>query len=167
MIKKLIFLAAMLNVLVLFTPACNTDQCKDVDCGLYGTCFEGVCSCELGYEQDAEGKCTIEEREKFLGTYNTTETCGGPSSSYSNTVTSSGSDVRSIVISNFGDSGVNAIADVDGSNVTVRSFNVTINNVTTAVSGAGSLNGNTITINYQGSQGGSVAFTCTKTMTKI
>jgi len=29
--------------------SCDTDACKDVDCGLYGTCLEGDCVCDAGF----------------------------------------------------------------------------------------------------------------------
>ena len=45
--------------------ACS-DPCDDVDCGVNGTCVEGTCDCDEGYEGTF---CETETRAKFLGTY--------------------------------------------------------------------------------------------------
>lgn len=46
--------------------SCDTDACKDVDCGVNGTCLEGDCICDDGYEGT---NCETESRIKFQGTY--------------------------------------------------------------------------------------------------
>ena len=61
----------MKNLIYLFLGAllvisCNTDPCKDVVCGTYGACSEGVCICDTGYEQDADDQCNTEVRAKFI-----------------------------------------------------------------------------------------------------
>lgn len=67
MSKKLFLLAALFGAFTLFTTSCvETDPCKDVDCGPNGTCFEGTCECNDGFEGDA---CDIEWATKFLGSY--------------------------------------------------------------------------------------------------
>ena len=55
--------------------SCDTDACKDVDCGLNGTCVEGDCECDLGYSGVA---CATENRAAFVGTVNLSGTvaCG-------------------------------------------------------------------------------------------
>lgn len=62
--KKLLYYFTI--VLFLGMAACN--PCKNVDCG-NGTCDDGDCTCTAGYEKDAAGKCSIEERTKFLGNW--------------------------------------------------------------------------------------------------
>jgi len=47
---------------ILFLTNCS-DPCKDVNCGT-GTCDDGTCLCETGFEGL---NCEIESREKFLG----------------------------------------------------------------------------------------------------
>ena len=59
---------------LIFVNACETDQCKDVDCGANGVCFEGNCICDPGY---GGADCDIVLREPFIGTYTVTEDCGG------------------------------------------------------------------------------------------
>lgn len=172
MSKKLILLPALLvGAFLMFIPACTDENlCKDVDCGTYGTCFDGDCVCDDGYEIGTSGKCDTEQRAKFLGTYNSSETCTPPSTgSYSNTITASGSDVTKVVISNFGDSGLNATATIDGYDVTVEPQTFTIGGTTFEITGDGQLNsaGTTITLNYEARTGGAVAFNCTITMNKI
>lgn len=67
MSKKLVYFFALLGSMVFFAPACgDTDPCKDVDCGVNGTCFEGVCVCNVGYEGAG---CADEWATKFLGSY--------------------------------------------------------------------------------------------------
>ena len=162
--KKLFLMPALLlGALLMFAPGCGEeDACKDVSCGS-GVCIDGSCDCDTGYELGASGKCDTEMRTKFLGTYNTTETCS-PSSTgtYSNTVTTSGSSVDKIIISNFGDSGVNATATVNGTSLTVDPLTLG----TLSVTGSGSVSGTVITITYTAKENGATVFTCTKTMVK-
>ena len=43
-----------------------SDPCDDVDCGANGTCVEGTCNCDPGYEGLS---CETEIRAKYIGTY--------------------------------------------------------------------------------------------------
>lgn len=61
-------------MLLINFSACQ-DPCKDNLCGGNGTCQEGVCLCNNGYELDKEGACTVISRNQFLGSFNATETC--------------------------------------------------------------------------------------------
>ncbi|MCB0527273.1 MAG: hypothetical protein KDC61_16905 [Saprospiraceae bacterium] len=162
MSKKLFLLPALLlGAFMMFTPACSDeDLCKDVDCGANGTCFDGDCVCDVGYEIGASGLCDTESRVKFYGNYNVTETCDTGNGSYASAI-SAGTSIDEINISNFGDSGFNVTAKVDGDEFSVSGVNLP-NGVT--VSATGSISGNTITLSYSGS--GAVSFTCTATMTK-
>ena len=76
MSKKLFFLPILFGALALFMTSCgDTDPCKDVDCGANGTCFEGDCVCDVGYEQDAAGMCSVRTVDKFAHTYTADEDC--------------------------------------------------------------------------------------------
>jgi hypothetical protein len=101
MIKKLLF-PALVGLAMAFT-SCQSDPCKDLDgkCGT-GTCFEGSCVCDEGYEPDASGICNAQWADKFAGSYTGTDVC--PSGTFTlNTpavITATAAD--KISISNFG-----------------------------------------------------------------
>jgi hypothetical protein len=68
MIKKLLF-PALVGAMTMFA-ACESDPCADLEgkCGS-GSCFEGTCVCDQGYEADAAGVCNVEWSAKFVGEY--------------------------------------------------------------------------------------------------
>jgi hypothetical protein len=74
MIKKLLF-PALVGAMTMFA-SCEADPCKDLDgkCGT-GTCFEGACVCDEGYEADASGVCNVTWPTKFLGDYLGSDNC--------------------------------------------------------------------------------------------
>ncbi len=98
------FLGMIVLTLGMFTfQSCDTDACKDVDCGATGTCFEGVCICDAGYETDASGACTVLTRAQFIGNYSVTETCVGVADPYTYTTEIlAGSSADRILIRNLG-----------------------------------------------------------------
>ncbi len=68
MIKKLLF-PALVGAMTMFA-ACESDPCADLEgkCG-NGSCFEGTCVCDQGYESDASNACNVEWSAKFVGEY--------------------------------------------------------------------------------------------------
>lgn len=138
--------------------SCDTDACADVDCGEYGTCLEGDCVCDAGYEGV---NCDTQERAEFIGTYNVNESCTSGSYTYSITVTESSTGVAAIIITNFGDYGVNVAGTVNGNNVTIASQ--TLGGGT--FSGSGQISGNILTLTYNVTAGTSTD-DCTMTCTK-
>lgn len=69
-------LLTVFSFLILALVSCNTDSCKDVDCGVNGTCEEGICACDSFYEGE---NCEIESRDKYLGTWTGEAVCdNGP-----------------------------------------------------------------------------------------
>ena len=97
--------------------ACN-DDCKDIVCGEFGTCNEGICDCLPNYEKDDEGLCSVLERAKFTGNYNVTSNC----SSAFNSSISNGTELNEIIYANFL-GGVNSqlrlVGVVSGNTVTI------------------------------------------------
>ncbi|MEO0469707.1 MAG: hypothetical protein AAF206_08815 [Bacteroidota bacterium] len=62
--------------LVCLLTACNSDGCKDVNCGLQGTCVDGDCECQAGFEIDEFGGCGQRTAEKLAGNYRVTSSTG-------------------------------------------------------------------------------------------
>lgn len=143
MSKKLFLLPALLfAAMVMFAPACgDSDPCKDVDCGANGTCFEGACVCNEGFDQDVNGQCTVEWTAKFLGDYSAGSSCF--TGSYSGSITRV--DAMTIKINEFGGyTGPNFI------NATVTSSNAVSVNMTDAanrkITGSGTIAGKVLTL---------------------
>jgi hypothetical protein len=100
MSKKLFLLPMLLGALLMFAPGCG-DKCEKKDCG-NGTCLDGTCDCEAGYEYDADGSCKVEARAKILGELSTTEQCSTDPNPQPYTITiSAGSTVTDVLIYNF------------------------------------------------------------------
>lgn len=133
--------------------SCDTDACKDVDCGMYGECVEGDCVCDAGFEGT---NCETESRADFLGSYLANESeCGLVD--YNATIAASGQGADKIAITGFGGfqcngSDIVVIATVSGDDVTVESNQSYCGGDLVINSGTGSINGSgtvvTITYNY-------------------
>lgn len=89
------------------------DKCKDVNCGVNGSCdaITGGCNCTDGYQNTGANNtpCDVEVRAKFVNNaanYQGAENCG-TAYTYTQPVTilNSGTNPRSITINNFGDYG--------------------------------------------------------------
>lgn len=140
--------------------SCDTDPCKDVDCGVYGDCVEGDCVCDDGYEGAA---CATVQRDKFIATYNVNESCSSGNFTYSITVTTSSTGISSIIITNFGDYTVNVTGTVNENGTSITIPNQTVGGGT--FSGSGQISGDILTITYTVTAGSSTD-TCTMTCTK-
>ena len=140
--------------------SCDTDACKDVDCGLYGTCVDGDCECDAGYEG---ASCATASREKFIGSYNVSESCTSGNFTYAISITTSSTGAANVIITNFG--GFTTPINVNG---TVSGTSLTIPNQTVGggtFSGSGQIAGNILTITYNATAGSSTD-ACTMTCTK-
>lgn len=62
-------LAALFSIGALMILFSCANECKKLDCGANGSCMpeEEACVCNIGYEKDADGKCTVISGDKFLG----------------------------------------------------------------------------------------------------
>ena len=100
--------------------ACNEDACKDVVCGDFGTCNEGVCLCETYYEKDADGLCSVLERAKFLGSFVYSEDCQGSTATNTSTVVAHTELSQVKFVNLWGGSIVNGlVGDIAGNEVTI------------------------------------------------
>ena len=123
--------------------SCETDACKDVECGANGTCVDGDCVCETGYEGLS---CQTEERAKFVATYVGTIGIACPGSGSDNltnqTITvGNSSNVNKVTINIAGS--FTLTATVSGTSMTIDNSSQDGLNY----SGNGSVNGNVLTIN--------------------
>jgi hypothetical protein len=100
-----------------FIMSCDTDPCNDVPCGDFGTCNEGSCECELGYELDGDNLCNQLIREKFLGTWVVADVCDNTGTSSFSVVSASNAEVTKFNVTNFWGTFNNfVVADIEGSN---------------------------------------------------
>lgn len=97
--KNRFHLLALFGALIALTPACNTDPCKDVNCGANGTCLDGSCVCDAGYEGVS---CETEWATKFEGSYLGKDVCGSTTYNLSKPAIVSKRSATQVRISNFG-----------------------------------------------------------------
>lgn len=92
----------LLSTLGLFAAvtfnACKKDKCKHVSCAYSGTCKDGKCACQIGYEGE---HCETITRDKFKGIYDVNEdgTITGPAQ-YAISI-ESGDKIDRVFIKNF------------------------------------------------------------------
>jgi len=67
-----------LLMILLALGSCRPDRCKNVPCE-FGTCVEGNCICQSGYEGE---DCSERQISKFEGYFQVSETCTAGSDSY-------------------------------------------------------------------------------------
>ncbi len=167
MSKKLfLFPALLLGAMLMFAPACGeSDPCKDVDCGVNGTCFEGGCVCNEGFEGSA---CADEWATKFLGTYTGSDNCGGALTKPVAVTRLSGTSIR---VSNFG--GFDSYLDVNIKKATAGADTADLIEFTNATdpsgrkfTGTGTLSGNSLSVNYTVTYSDGTSETCNFTVVK-
>lgn len=162
--KNLIKLCLLLCTI--FAMSCNTDPCKDVVCGDEGTCVDGTCDCNFGYEKDADNLCNTPWAMKFVGSnLSATDSCYGGSQNvgvyvYATNITMT--DATTLSSTNLFGYGSSNVIDVD----VTSSNEVSINYTDVAgriFSGSGMKSGNTLTMDVVVQFPGGGADTC-KTM---
>ncbi|MCS6929988.1 MAG: calcium-binding EGF-like domain-containing protein [Saprospiraceae bacterium] len=97
--KNRFYLLVLLGVLLAFAPSCNTDPCKDVNCSNNGTCLDGECVCDTGYEGKS---CETEWAVKFEGSYLGFDKCGNTTYNLSKPAVISKRSATVVRITNFG-----------------------------------------------------------------
>lgn len=153
MSKKLFILPLFLfGAFLLTTTTSCGDKCADKDCG-NGTCLDGTCECETGYEVDDKGICNTEVRTKFIGSYTVSENCSnsGQAAPYFVGITA-GSGISDVNLTGFygpvATGGfVGAVkATVDGTSINIA--RQAPDNDDFFVVGSGSISGTVITMTY-------------------
>jgi hypothetical protein len=139
-----------------------TDPCKDVVCGTSGTCTEGICICDTGYEQDSIGACNIEWSAKFLGAnMATADTCYGDNGSFSVSYATTITRTSEVAISstNLGAFGSTNVVPMD----VTSSTNVSLNHTDIGgriFSGSGSIANNVLSLDYTVTYSDNTVDTC-------
>jgi hypothetical protein len=121
--------------------SCDTDACKDVECGTYGNCIEGDCECDANYTGT---NCATLLRADYIGSGNVDETCDSSTDTYALTITA-GTAITDVVINNIYGLDLNTTGTVDTEgNLTIPSQ--TFGSGT--ISGTGSLTNDILTISF-------------------
>lgn len=140
-----------------------------VICGPNSNLVNDSCVCDLGYEVDLAGLCTVETRTKFLGNYTITEQCAlSQLSSYEISIVA-GSSLNEVKINNFWGIFINpVIASITGNNISFAAQEPDQDDF--VVEGSGSIdtsqtpNVMTITYTITNLNGGPITEVCTNSM---
>lgn len=152
---KLFQILGVVAVATIGMTSCEVDPCNDVTCDNGGTCVDGDCVCATGYEGT---DCSTLVRAKFIGNYNTNETCDSGADSYAVSVTAGSSDTE-VEISNLYAAGLFTTGTVNA-NGSITIANQVFGNGT--ISGTITENGGVLTITYTVAVAGQ-SDTCTMT----
>jgi len=98
---KLIVSAAIITLCVLAGfHSCKKDKCRSLLCYNSGTCYEGTCTCGIGYEG---ATCQITSRNKFIGNWSATEqlTTGEVTHQYAVSISEGNEGINSVIITNL------------------------------------------------------------------
>lgn len=154
--KNRFFLLALLGVLMAFAPACNTDPCKDVNCGANGTCVDGSCFCDDGYEG---ASCETEWAEKFVGSYLGRDICKSGTYNLTKPAVVSKRNAKEVRMSNFG--GFDSFLDMDVTKSDELSFTNKTDPAGRRFTGTAKLSNNRLTGNYIVTYSDNTRDTCT------
>ena len=122
---------------------------QNIDCG-FGDCDAGMCNCQEGYAQDANGSCTVEWSAKFLGSnLSVQDSCYGQNGNFdlSYNMSIERIDEKKINTTNLGGFGATNSVQID----VVAENDLVINFADIAgreFSGTGTINNDIITIDY-------------------
>lgn len=161
------FINLCLLVSALLLASCESNPCKDVVCGTSGTCAEGTCTCDKGYEMDDNKQCNVAMRDKFVGNYNLSETCSTGSDQYSVSIATSSQGIMKINITSLYNSSRTVTATLtDGEKFTIAD-NTPFG--TGTIKGAGTYDASTkkITLSYTFTNASGTADACTAVLTRL
>ena len=131
--------------LLLLAAGCR-DRCKRIDCGPNGTCIEGDCACNSGYDG---GLCEETVTEKFNKVYDLDETCTAGDDYYTVEMVPSESNPSQLFIIGLWEQEDTLVALVDDNGTDFSIARQAINNVEIAATGTGDDFGVSVEIDYQ------------------
>ena len=143
-------LAVVASAVSTFSACSEEDKCKDIICGEFGTCNEGICDCLPNYEKDADGLCSVLERAKFTGNYNVTTSCGRD---YSASI-SNGTELNEIKFNSLvaDGNGTVLVGIVSGNTVTIARTRDLDESMFFFYEGEGKIENGVLTINLIGTE---------------
>lgn len=132
------------------------DPCENVSCLNGGVCVDGSCVCPEGFSGT---NCETSVGSPMLGTYSVSQSCSdNTNASFSITITQ-GSINDQVIISNFGNDGIELIGVVNGTSLQVPSQTVG----SSTYNGYGNLQGSVLEIGYNLSFSGGGGLSCSMT----
>lgn len=141
----ILILSLLFGGFTLILQSCS-DKCKKIICYNGAICVDGLCGCTPGFEGD---DCSLEIREKFLGTYNVSDNCTVTGNAmYTVNIGAIDTSVTRVGIANFNNDFSNLVlAIITGNNIEIPIQTPDADG--RAVSGTGIFTGGfTITWNY-------------------
>jgi hypothetical protein len=118
----------------------------------------------LGYEGDS---CTIRTVEKFIGSWNATDSCQINNYTYTATIAASSSTVNQIIITNFGEYGTSFFVKADISDMTFTVPQQIVEGITLSGSGVINTSTNTIVVTFNAEDELHNTDACTGIWTKV
>ncbi|MEN9347482.1 MAG: hypothetical protein RLZZ77_993 [Bacteroidota bacterium] len=144
------------------TSCKEDDPCEGVSCLNGGTCVDGNCDCDAGFEGT---DCGTQMRTKFIASYAVSEACTSGNYTYDMTISTSATSASSVIIDNFGGVGISATGTVNGKTLTIPNATSDVGGVSVTYQGSGQINGNILTMSYSLTYNGTTD-PCTSTCTK-
>jgi hypothetical protein len=165
---QILFFALVLGTIsVTFTSCGDDDPCKDVVCGDNGSCFDGSCICNVGYELGTDNKCSVEQRAKFTGSFTGAETCTVGTDNYTITIATSANGIDKVVLSNVYNQGITLTGTVNKNALTIAAQTITVGGQTYTFQGSGTYTAGTPpTIKIEYTINGTPSNSCTFNGTK-
>lgn len=137
----------------------NKNPCHDIVCQNGGTCVSGKCNCPSGYEGEF---CQSPARDKFFGIYTGNEDCGFNHGTYMITVTANSNNNEFKIANLFDNPNFVVNCTLTGNST----FSLSNTQTDPAITGTGSINGSTLTIEYTISDG-TTTYNCTYVGAKL
>lgn len=129
-------------------------------------CFIFLCSLLL-----LASSCSKDDppaRDKFIASYQVSETCGVDQDNYQISIVASSTNGESIVLNNFFNVGGSVTATVNGDNFTINAGQtISLQGTPLTVTGNGSLNGTLLNLNFTLAAAGQGSLNCTAAGQKL